>query len=266
MALTVPGGPLARRSPDTVNYRLDGPAHRLFQHPFPRRVRAVFAGRTVLDSVRGTLLHETGLLPQLYVPWDDVDADVLAESDHGTYCPFKGHARYRSLQVAGRTAENALWYYPDPIPEARWLTGLVAVYSDRVDAWFDEDEEVSGHLRDPYHRVDVRPTSREVRVVAGGAEVAATRHAMLLSETGLPNRFYVPRRDVRPEYLRPSATHTVCPYKGRASYYSLRVGDTFVPDAAWWYPAPLQDSARVADHLCFLGEDVETWCDGEIAG
>jgi uncharacterized protein (DUF427 family) len=266
MALTVPGGPLARRSPDTVNYRIDGPAHRLFQHPFPRRVRAVFAGRTVLDSVRGTLLHETGLLPRLYVPRGDVAADLLVASDHRTHCPFKGDASYQSVRVGDRTAENALWEYPAPLPEVRWLTGLVAFYHDRMDAWFDEDEEVDGHLRDPYHRVDVRRTSRDVRVVAGGVEVAATRHAMLLSETGLPNRYYVPLRDIRTEYLEPSATHTVCPYKGRASHRSLRVGGTFVPDAAWWYPEPLQDSARVADHLCFLGEGVETWCDGELAG
>ncbi|MDT0377626.1 DUF427 domain-containing protein [Streptomyces sp. DSM 42041] len=266
MSLTLPGGPLARRSPDTVNYRVDGPAHRLFQHSFPRRVRAHFGGRTVLDSVRGALLHETGLPPQLYVPREDVDDSLLTATDHRTHCPFKGDARYYSVTAGDRTAENAFWHYPDPLPEARWLAGLVAPYFDRMDAWFDEDEEIHGHLRDPYHRVDVRPTSRDVRVVADGVEIAATRHAMLLSETGLPNRYYVPRRDVRVEHLEPSATHTVCPYKGRASYRSLRVGALSLPDTVFWYPEPLQDAVRVADHLCFHGEGVETRVDGEVAG
>ncbi|EST35564.1 hypothetical protein N566_17640 [Streptomycetaceae bacterium MP113-05] len=266
MSLTLPGGPLARRSSDTVNYRIDGPAHRLYQHAFPRRVRAVLGGRTVLDSVHGTLLHETGLLPQLYVPRDDVRAEFLTGTDHSTHCPFKGDAAYQSVTVGDRTAENALWHYPDPLPEAHWLAGLVALYFDRMDAWFDEDEEIHGHLRDPFHRVDVRPTSRDVRVVADGTEIAATRHAMLLSETGLPNRYYVPLRDVRIEHFGPSATHTVCPYKGRASYHSLHVGETVLPDTAFWYPEPLQDAARVGEHLCFLGDGVETRVDGEVAG
>lgn len=266
MTLTLSDGPLARRPPDTVNYRIDGPAHRLFQHAFPRRVRAVFRGRTVLDSTRGVLLHETGLLPQLYVPREDVAGDLLAPSTHRTHCPFKGDAAYESVRVGEEVAENALWHYPDPVPEADWLAGLVALYWDRMDTWFDEDEEVFGHLRDPYHRVDVRPTSRQVRVTAGGVEVAATRQALLLSETGLPNRFYIPLGDVRTEYLEDSDTRTVCPYKGRASYRSLRVGETFLPDAAWRYPEPLQDAARVADHICFLGKGVEVRVDGQPAG
>jgi uncharacterized protein (DUF427 family) len=266
MSLTLSAGPLARGAADTANYRIDGPAHRLFQHPFPRRVRALFAGRTVLDSERGTLLHETGLLPQLYVPREDVAAGLLAPSGHRTHCPFKGDASYQSVRVGDRAAQDALWEYRDPLPDAEWLSGLVALYWDSMDAWFDEDEEVTGHLRDPYHRVDVRPASREVRVLAGGAEIAVTRQAMLLSETGLPNRYYVPWRDVRTEYLEPSATHTVCPYKGRASYRSLRVGDTHLPDAGWWYPEPLQDAARVAGHVCFVAEGVEVRRDGEAVG
>lgn len=263
MSLTLSGGPLAARPPEAVNYRIDGPAHRLFQHPFPRRVRALFGGRTVLDSARATLVHESGLLPQLYVPREDVDTDLLIPSDHRTHCPFKGDASYESVQAGDRLAENAVWQYADPLPEAGWLKGLVALYWKRMDAWFDEDEEVFGHVRDPFHRVDVRPTSRQVRVRAGGVEVAASRHAMLLSETGLPNRYYLPRRDVLPEYLEPSAQHTVCPYKGRASYYTLRAGGTRLPDTVFWYPSPLQDALRVADHLCFLGEGVETLVDGE---
>ncbi|MFR9674814.1 DUF427 domain-containing protein [Streptomyces sp. TR06-5] len=261
MSLTHPGGPLAPRHPAAVNYRIDGPAHVLFQHPFPRRVRALLDGRTVLDTVRGTLVHETGLPPQLYVPREDVRTDLLVPSDHRTHCPFKGDAAYASVSAGGRVAQNALWHYPDPVPAAAWLRGLVALYWDRMDTWLDEDDEVFGHLADPYHRVDVRPASRRVRVLADGVEIAATHRAMLLSETGVPNRFYVPWADVRAVHVEPAVTRTDCPYKGRASHGSLHAGDLRLPGAAHWYPEPLPEAARVAGHVCFTGEGVETRCE-----
>lgn len=151
MSLTLPHGPLSRR-PAAANFTIDGPAHFLYFEAFPRRVRGVFAGETVLDTRCGKLLHETRLLPQLYVPREDVRTDLLRATDHHTHCPFKGDASYFSMVIGERTAENAAWTYPEPEERARWL---------------DEDEKVQGHLRDPYHRVDVRPTSRHVRVMVG---------------------------------------------------------------------------------------------------
>jgi uncharacterized protein (DUF427 family) len=262
MSLTLGGGPLASRPPATVNYSIDGPAHRLLWQPFPRRVRAVLADETVLDSDRAKLLHESNLLPQLYVPADDVRQDLLEESGHRTHCPFKGDARYWSVRAGEQLAENAVWSYPEPLPGAGWLRGHVAVYWSSMDAWFDEEEEAVGHIRDPYHRVDVRPTSRHVVVRAGGEKVAETRRAMLLSETGLPNRFYIPQSDVHGELLEPSATRTDCPYKGHASYRTLRSGGTVIEDAAWCYVQPLDEARRIARHLCFLAEGVETVVDG----
>ncbi len=108
MGLTRTDGPLSPRAPQTVNYAIDGPAHKLLMHPFPRRVRAEFAGRTILDTTRGVLLHETALLPRLYVPEADLDATAFVDSDLSTHCPFKGDAGYRSLQVEDRVVENAL--------------------------------------------------------------------------------------------------------------------------------------------------------------
>ncbi len=262
MSLTLGGGPLAARPPATANYTVEGPAHRLLWHPFPRRIRALFGEATVLDTDRAALLHETGLLPQLYVPTDDVDEGLLQPTDHRTHCPFKGDARYASVRAGERIAENAVWSYPAPLGPARWLAGHLALYWDAVDAWFDEDEEVFGHIRDPYHRVDVRPTSRRVRVTAADTEVADTRGALLLSETGLPNRYYLPARDVRTELLAPSATHTVCPYKGQASYRTLLAGETRVADVAWHYPQPLEDARRIAGYYCFHAEGVQTVVDG----
>lgn len=263
MTLTLGGGPLASRSPETVNYKIDGPAHRLLWQRFPRRVRALLGSSTLLDSTDAKLLHESNLLPQLYVPFTDLREEMLEESSHSTHCPFKGDARYWSVRRGDRLVENAVWSYPEPREGAEWLKGHAAVYWSDMDAWFDEDEEVSAHVRDPYHRIDVRPTSRHVVVRAGGTDVAESRRAYLLSETGLPNRFYLPQQDVRAELLSPSATHTHCPYKGQASYRTLRTADGgVIEDAAWCYEQPLDEATRVAGYLCFLADGIETVVDG----
>ncbi len=263
MSLTFAHGPLSG-DPADANYRIEAPAHCLFFEDFPRRVRSVFGGETVMDTHRGKLLHETGLLPQLYVPRQDVRAELLGKkAQHTTHCPFKGTASYWTIRVGERTATNAVWAYPQPYEAARWLRDYLALYWDTMDAWFDEDEEVHGHLRDPYHRVDVRATNVKVRIVVEGEIVAASRRSKLLSETGLPNRFYVPPEDVRIDLLEPSAKHTVCPYKGTASYRTLRVGNRRIADAAWFYAEPLENALKIRDYLCFLAEGIEIEIDGK---
>ncbi|NEE03028.1 DUF427 domain-containing protein [Phytoactinopolyspora halotolerans] len=266
MTLTLNHGPLSAKPPDATNYRIGGPDHRLLFTDFPRRVRALFGGEVVLDSRRGMQLHETGYLPQLYVPESDLRTDLLESTDRHTTCPFKGTAQYWSIRTSDRSdrvAENAVWGYDDPTEAADWLRGYRCVEFEAMDAWFDEDEEIDGHLRDPYHRVDVRASSRHVRVTAGDDVLAETERPMLLSETGLPNRYYIHPDDVRRDRLEPSATHTVCPYKGTASYYSVRLGDRRIADAAFCYPAPLENAAKAADHVCFLADGVRTEVDGE---
>lgn len=262
MTLTLSHGPLSGRPPEAVNYRIEGPAHRLLFDDFPRRVRAVLAGETIADTDRGKLLHETGLLPVLYFPEEDLRSDLLEPSDHSTHCPFKGDASYRSIRVGDRVAENAVWYYPEPLEGATWLRGYAAIYWNLMDAWLDEDEEVEGHLRDPYHRVDVRDSNRVVRVLAGSEVIAETSRPKLLSETGLPNRFYIPPEDVRRDLLQPSDTRTICPYKGRASYWSLRTSDRKFDDVAWSYEKPLDNAAKVLGHLCFAHPEISVTVDG----
>ncbi|TDC49137.1 DUF427 domain-containing protein [Actinomadura sp. KC345] len=247
MSLTMRPGPLAGSPGDEVNFSIDGPKHRLFMHAFPRRVRARFGGETVLDTARGRFLHETGLLPVLYVPEEDVRTDLLEKTDHTTHCPFKGDAAYWTVRVGDRAAENAVWAYPEPMPESEWLRGFMAFYWGRMDAWYDEDEEVRGHLRDPFHRVDARQSSRHVRVLLDGEVVAESERPKVLSETGLPNRLYIPAADVRTELLTESTKRTVCPYKGEATYWSLDGAE----DAAWSYAEPLENAVKVAGHLCF---------------
>jgi uncharacterized protein (DUF427 family) len=259
MTLTNAPGPLARGA-QLVNYEFQGPAHRLLMHPFPRRVRAEVAGQTVLDTRAGMLVHETGLLPQLYVPEEDLRADLLEDTDHSTHCPFKGDASYRSIRVGDRVVENAVWAYREPLPAAPWLSGYAAVYWSAADRWLDEDEQAVGHLPDPFHRVDIRATSQHVRVLAGDQDdpvvLAESDRALLLSETGLPNRYYLPEVDIRTELLSPTETRTVCPYKGSATYWTVRAGDRELTDAVWGYPDPLPESGRLAGYRSFLHDDV----------
>ncbi|MGQ0479677.1 MAG: DUF427 domain-containing protein [Pseudonocardia sp.] len=262
MTLTRAPGPLAGIDGQLTNYRIDGPRHRLLMHPFPRRVRAELGGQTVLDTRAGVLLHETGLLPQLYLPETDLRAELIERTDHHTHCPFKGDASYYTVRVGDRSAENAVWYYPEPVPEASWLRGYVALYWKAMDRWLDEEEEASGHLPDPFHRVDVRATGRQVRVLAGDTVLADSTRALLLSETGLPNRYYLPVVDLAEDLLVTSATRTVCPYKGRAGYWSLRLDGRELADVAWAYEQPFAEAARIAGYRCFAHDELRTEVDG----
>jgi uncharacterized protein (DUF427 family) len=256
MGLTIGSGPLSTQAPAEVNYELDGPEHLLLLSEFPRRVRAVFSGSTVLDTRRGRLLHESDLLPVLYVPDEDIDSRLLERTDHTTHCPYKGDAAYWTVTTADRSVKNAVWAYPEPLQAASWLRGYQAVYWEVMDAWYDEEERVYGHLRDPYHRVDVRAASGRVRVLAGDEILAESTRALVLSETGLPNRYYLPRDDVRVE-LRRSDTSTVCPYKGTASYWSA--GTT--TDVAWSYEEPLEDALKIKGHVSFDHDDISVEVD-----
>src|SRR3954469_294534 len=260
MSLTMGSGPLAAR-PAASNYSIDGPAHRILFEPHPRRIRAVLGGRTVVDTVRGHLLHESNILPVLYVPFDDLDAELLEPTDHTTHCPFKGDASYWTVRAGDRVAENAVWTYREPIESAAWLAGYVAAYWDAMDAWLEEDEQLTGRLRDPYHRVDVLRASARVTVRAGGEPIAASERPLLLFETGLPPRAYLPLDDVRRDLLVPSDKTTHCPYKGTASYWSVRTESGLLEDVAWSYADPIPESAVIAGLVSFLGDAIEVEID-----
>ncbi|MDQ3675554.1 MAG: DUF427 domain-containing protein, partial [Actinomycetota bacterium] len=190
MSLTTGGGPLSGRSADT-NYTLQAPPHRILFEPDPRRLRAYVGGQLVLDTTRAHLLHETGFRPIAYAPLEDYDASVLERSTTTTHCPFKGDATYWSIRIGDDVRQDAVWAYEDPIGSARWLAGFAALYFDRADRWLVEDEQAVGHLRDPYHRIDVYPSSRPARVCAGDDVIAASERPKLLFETGEPVRAYM---------------------------------------------------------------------------
>ena len=157
-------GPL-RRGTGEYNFSLeDAPKHLIYFTDFVPRLRATLDGETLLDTVRAKLLYETGIGPVAYIPMEDFDQARMERTDHSTHCPFKGDASYWTLRAGGELRENAVWAYESPLPEAAWLQGFGALYWDRASAWFVEEEPVFGHLKDPYHRVDVHETSRPVTV------------------------------------------------------------------------------------------------------
>jgi uncharacterized protein (DUF427 family) len=154
--------------------------------------------------------------------------------------------------------------YPDsPIEDLR---DHVHFEWNAMDAWFEEDEEVFTHVRSPYARIDILPTSRRVRVTLGDTVLAESTAAHALFETGLPPRWYVPRVDVRMDLLVRSDTVTHCPYKGRAEHLTAQIGEGEVKDVAWSYPAPLPESTRIAGLVAFYDDRVEITVDGERQG
>jgi len=263
MSLTVARGPLGRDPAGRFNFTAKPPTGAvLLWDPVPHRVRAFLGGEAVVDSTHAKLLHETGHLPVYYFPEADLRQDLLEPSERTTHCPHKGEASYRTIRAGGRVAENAVWAYRDPLGPAFFLAAHAALYWDRVDAWFVEDEQVFGHPRDPYHRIDVYRTTRRIRVSLNGEELADSVRAKLLDETGLPPRFYLPAEDVRMELLEPSPTHTRCAYKGLASYWHVRVGGELHDDLAWTYPEPIGDGRDVGELICFFQERSDLEIDG----
>lgn len=263
LSLTLSQGPLSHRPTGAVNYSIEGPRHRILFEPHPHRLRAVLGGETILDTTRGQRLHESAMLPVFYARIEALREDLLEPTDPTTHCPFTGDASYWSIRVGDRVAENAVWYCPEPIREAEWLRGYASAYWDAMDAWLDEEERVEGYLRDPYHLVEVRRSSRLVRVLAGNEIVAEGDAPAALFETGLATRWYLPPTAIRPELLRPSETTSVCPYKGTASYTSIDLGDRVLEDAAWTYREPLECALEVGGHFCFLHDDLTIEVDAE---
>ena len=230
-----------------------------------RRVRVIFNGVTVADSKHVMLLHEAGHLPVFYFPMEDVRMDLMEATRHTTSSPLKGDASYWTIRVGDRVAENVAWSYLHPLPEGPEIKGYMAFYWDQMDAWYEEDEQVFAHARDPYKRVDVLPSSRHVRVVLGGVTIADTHHPRLLLETGGPTRYYIPEQDVRMDLLEPTETTTRCPYKGQASYWSARIDDKFFKDIVWSYREPLPPCLLIEKLLCFFNERVDAiYVDDEL--
>ena len=228
--------------------------------PVPRRVRAVLGGVVVVDTTRARYVWEWPPYPQYVVPLDDVVPGALTGEGAVADTPVGTAARH-TLRAGGVERPGAaLVHTGDRVPE---LAGHVRFDWAALDAWFEEDEEVFVHPRNPYARVDAVRSSRRVRVERDGVVLAESTSPVLVFETGLPTRSYLPRTDVHWEHLAPSATVTQCPYKGRTSgWWSARVGGGVVEDVAWSYDFPTREVAPIAGLVAFYDEVVDVVVDG----
>lgn len=200
-----------------------------------KRVRAFLGGGVVADTVAPKLVWEVPYYPTYWIPEGDVALERIP-------APLVRRG-------GGGGADSG--------PH-----GYVRLDWEAMDHWFEEDEEVFVHPRDPHTRVDVLASSRHVVVAVGGVTVAESRQPRLLFETGLPTRYYLPLTDVRLDLLRPSVTVSQCPYKGTAAYWSVEVDGKVHQDVVWTYRSPLPESQKIAGLVAFWNEKVELTVDG----
>ncbi len=226
-----------------------------------KRVRGMVGGEVIVDTDAPLLVWEKPYYPTYYFPADGMRTDLLVDTGETSRTPSRGTARVYSIVTDDFEIDEAVLGYDDsPIAE---LIGTFRVEWGAMDHWFEEDEEIYVHPRDPYTRVDALKSSRHVVVSIDGVEVANSTGPVILFETGLPPRFYLPKTDVRMDLLIPSETSTECPYKGTAEYWSVQIGDTTYEDLVWSYPFPARESAPIAGLVCFYDEKVDVVVDGE---
>lgn len=231
--------------------------------PTARWVRARIGDTYVVDSRNALLQWETGIPTSNYIfPESDVRTDLLTETEPPAERQRLLAARWFDADVDGRHVERLAWRY-----EGGPLDGYIGLdwfgrKEAGVDHWYEEEEEVWVHPRDPHHRVDALPSSRHVEVYVDGRRLAETRKPVLLFETGLPVRYYIPADDVDFTQLEQTDLLTRCPYKGIASYWS--VTDTELgKNVVWSYQDPIPATRAITGHIAFYNEVVDTHVDGE---
>lgn len=236
----------------------------LLWEPSARWVRGRRGEVTVVDSRHPVLVWEPGVPVPLYAfPREEVREDLLRPARNPATGTHTGSRVFYDLELDGELVENAAWTFP-----AADLAGHISFeWFGRVgrglDHWYEEEEEIFIHPRDPHKRVDAMASSRHVRVEIDGTLVADTVRPVLLFETALPTRFYIPREDIRTELLVPTDHHTGCPYKGTADYWSLRDAAAVPANIVWSYPDPLPAVHPVKGLLCFYNEAADITVDGE---
>lgn len=229
--------------------------------PVPRRVRAMLAGRTVLDTTRARYVWEQPAYPRWAIPTEDFTAGVLVDEDVTEDGALGKVSRY-GLRVGESTRPGAVHVLTGDAPSG--LGGTATVRWSAVDAWLEEDEEVFVHPRNPYSRVDAIRSCRSVRVELEGVVLAESGSPVMVFETGLPTRYYLDRTAI--DWTRLVATDTVsqCPYKGITSgYWSVKVGETLHEDLAWAYDFPTRQLLPIAGLVAFYNEKVDIVLDGQ---
>lgn len=251
--------------------------------PTEKRIRVVLGDRTIADTTRAVLVWEPRrIVPSYAVPVEDLDAELVPVPHQEAGPPSDGSGRddpspadlpylhpgipFRvhssqgeslTVRAGEATAEAAAFRPEDPA-----LAGYAVLDFFAFDAWYEEEERIVGHPRDPFHRIDILHGSRHVLVQLEGRVLAESTRPYLLFETNIPVRFYMPREDVRWENLQPSDTTSYCAYKGQASYWSVDGGGTAGADVAWTYERPLREAAEIAGRIAFFSERADVVVDG----
>ena len=217
----------------------------------------------VVDTISALYVWESSHYPQYYIPVDDIDHATLVDEQHEERLS-RGTARRYALQVGTIFRPGARRVYGDDAT-VEGLAGRARFEWDSLDAWFEEDEQVFVHPRDPYTRVDALRSTRDIRIELDGVILAESSSPVLVFETGLPTRYYLNPTEVDFTHLAPTDTVTACPYKGTTSgYWSTRLGDTTYSDIAWVYDFPTRDLMPIAGLIAFYNEKIDIFLDGRL--
>jgi uncharacterized protein (DUF427 family) len=235
------------------------PKRLLYVERLRRRMRVRFGGNWVADSEHVLLFFEPGRYPVAYFPITDVSPQALVHTDHKTQHPDLGSTSWYNIHGGEqRIAPRAAWQHTGLPSHASELEGRIAFAWRAMDAFYEEDERILGHAADPYHRIDIRQTTRHLVVRVGDTVIAETKRPLVLYESGFAPRWYVPREDVDESALTPVKLQTFCPYKGLCSYYSI--GE--VRQAAWSYPDAYPEVRRISNLVSFEPDIVTMHLDG----
>lgn len=257
MGLSWQQGPLGNGSVGHFLTAEPLPQRMLFAEPLRRRMRVRFAGEWIADSENVVLLHEPGHYPVAFFPVADVRAEVLVAENRTTRHRGLGETAWFTVTVGDRHALRGAWRYTALPEHAGELRDRVGFAWRAMDAFYEEDERIVGHAADPYHRIDIRQTSRHLVVRDGDRVVADTSRPLALYESGFAPRWYVPRADIDESALALTQDQTFCPYKGLASYYDIGARS----GAAWSYPQAWPEVARVADFVSFEPDKIDIYLD-----
>jgi uncharacterized protein (DUF427 family) len=260
MGLSWQQGPLGRDPNGTFLTTTPMPERVLYLEPLRRGMSVELGGNVVARSDGAVILFEPARYPVAYFPIGDIDQSVLQRSDHETTHQDLGEtAWFDVVGPDGEITRRGAWEHVDPPAQAAALRHTVAFAWRAMDAFYEEDERILGHAADPYHRIDIRRSSRHLVVQQDDRVVADTHAPLVLYESGFAPRWYVPRADIAAEALHAVEGQTFCPYKGLASYYDI--GDA--RHAAWSYRAPFEEVARITDLVSFYPTKVAVTIDGE---
>jgi uncharacterized protein (DUF427 family) len=233
-----------------------------FIQPAPRRVRGYFAGELMFDTTQALYVWEWPNYPQYYIPIDDVNDDLLVDEMYEKNQSLGTYMRY-GFKVGDREFPKAAKMYTDDSLEG--LAGMVRFEWAALDAWYEEDEQIFVHPRNPYTRVDAVRSTRTVRVELDGVVLAESSSPVMVYETGLPTRYYLNRTEVNFEHLVHTDTVSECPYKGTTGdYWSVQLDGTLHEDLAWSYVFPTRQLLPITGLVAFYNEKVDTYIDGVL--